>query len=65
MPKHIVKLILSVTYDSKVTDSESIASAMDTLLETAASTPGILDEYGDPEIGQFYVESYRELDKNE
>lgn len=47
-------LTLQVNYDPEVTDPESLASALDTLMETVTSTPGILEEYGDPEVGPFY-----------
>lgn len=50
-----VKLTLWVTIDEDQTDAESICSAMDTLLETAMSTPGILDDYGPVEVDQFYT----------
>ncbi|MEI7902482.1 MAG: hypothetical protein WCK89_19710 [bacterium] len=46
-------LTVPIDYDPDVTDPESLASAMDRLLETALSTPGILDEYGHPRIGEF------------
>jgi hypothetical protein len=49
-------LTVKVYYDDKVTDAESVAVAADRLLETALSTPGILDEYGNPEFGEFLVE---------
>jgi hypothetical protein len=52
----MVKLTLVVEYDPELTDGESVAAAMDTLLETAMSTPGILDEYGPVEVGAFEVE---------
>lgn len=48
-------LQLEVTFDANVTDAESLCSALDQLLETAMSTPGILDEYGNPEVGAFSV----------
>ena len=48
-------LKLDVAYDPAVTDDESLASALDTLMETALSTPGILDEYGNPRIGRFFI----------
>lgn len=48
-------LTLHISYDPQVTDPESLASAFDTLLETALSTPGILEEYGDLAIGEFLV----------
>jgi hypothetical protein len=46
-----VTLHLDVTYDPMVTDAASVAVAVDRLLETALSTPDILDEYGSPHIG--------------
>jgi len=48
-------LTIDVEYDPNITDAESVASALDTLMETALSTPDILDEYGNPRIGDFYV----------
>ena len=48
-------LTVKVTYDPKITDPESLASALDTLMETALSTPAILDEYGNPQVGEFLV----------
>ena len=48
-------LTLDVEYDDQVTDPESLASAADRLLKTALSTPGILDEYGNPRFGEFLV----------
>lgn len=45
---------VQVTYDPEITDPESLASALDTLMETALSTPDILDDYGNPEVGEFY-----------
>jgi len=38
-----------------MTDGEGLACAMDRLLETALSTPGIFEEYGNPEVGEFFV----------
>jgi hypothetical protein len=48
-------LKLDVEYDPGVTDDESLASSLDTLMATALSTPGILDEYGNPHVGQFSI----------
>jgi hypothetical protein len=58
----IATLTLKVSYDPDITDADSIAVAMDTLMETATSTPGILDEYGNPEIGLFFVLHVKEGD---
>jgi len=50
-------LTIEIDYDPAVTDPESLASAADRLLETALSTPNILDEYGNPRFGEFFVYS--------
>lgn len=34
-------------------DAEGVSNALDLLLETAMSTPGILEEYGDADVGAF------------
>ncbi|MCE9554678.1 MAG: hypothetical protein K8T91_15080 [Planctomycetes bacterium] len=57
VPLQKATLTVEVTYDSAVTDAESIANAADRLLETALSTPGILEEYGSPTFDSFYVAS--------
>lgn len=49
------RLYVDVEFDGRITDAESVASAADHLMDTARSTPGILDEYGDPRFGGFYV----------
>ncbi|SHG88619.1 hypothetical protein [Bradyrhizobium erythrophlei] len=56
----IAELKLSVRYDDSITDAESLCDALDTLIETATSTIGILDEYGDPKIHSFAVLSDQE-----
>ena len=48
-------LTLDIGYDPELTDAEALSIAMDRLLETALSTPGIMQEYGDPQIGEFLV----------
>ncbi len=48
-------LTLDIDYDPELTHPEGLASAMDRLLETALSTPGIMEEYGDPKMGEFFV----------
>jgi hypothetical protein len=48
-------LEVSLDFDPGVTDPESLASAMDRLLETALSTPGIFEDYGNPRVGEFFV----------
>jgi hypothetical protein len=48
-------LTVDIDYDPDVTDPEGLASAADRLLETVLSTPGIMDTYGDPRFGEFFV----------
>ena len=50
------KLSIEVEFDGDKTDPESLASAADTLSQTALSTPGVLDEYGNPQLGEFLIE---------
>ena len=47
------RLYLDVQYDPEITEPDSLAVAFDRLLETALSTPGILDDYGNPQTGEF------------
>ncbi len=49
------KFTVEVEYDPAKTDPESLASALDTLMETALSTPGIFDDYGNPTVGEFFT----------
>jgi hypothetical protein len=48
-------LTLDIDYDPDITDPEALACAMDRLMETALSTPGIMEDYGNPRIGEFFV----------
>jgi hypothetical protein len=48
-------LTVEVEYNPRKTDPEGLASAMDRLLETALSIPEVMDEYGKPIIGKFFV----------
>ena len=48
-------LTVEIEYDPAATGPEGLACAMDRLLETALSTPDILDEYGNPTVGEFFV----------
>jgi len=48
-------LTCDIEYNPELTDPEGLASAMDRLMETVLSTPGIMEEYGDPKIGEFFV----------
>ena len=49
------QLYIEVEFDPAVTDAESLASAMDRLMETALSTPDILADYGKPAVKDFYA----------
>jgi len=49
------RLTVEVDYDAEITDPESLATAADKLMKTACSTPGILNEYGNPTFGEFFV----------
>ncbi len=53
-------LTVDIDYDPDVTDPETLASATDRLLETALSTPGIMDEYANPRFGEFFVMGSRQ-----
>jgi hypothetical protein len=48
-------LTVEIEYDPQKTDPEGLACAMDRLLETALSTADILDDYGNPTVGGFFV----------
>jgi len=48
-------LTVEIEYDPQKTDPESLACAMDRLLETALSIPEVMDDYGNPTIGEFFV----------
>lgn len=47
------QFVVEVEYDAKKTDPDSLAEALDRLMETALSTPDILDDYGNPRVGEF------------
>jgi hypothetical protein len=49
------KLTIEIEYAPEMTDPEGLAYAMDRLLKTAVSTPNILDEYGNPMMGEFLI----------
>lgn len=46
---------IKVDYDDQHTDPDALGEALDRLMETALSTPGILDEYGHVEVGEFEI----------
>lgn len=50
-----VILSIQVEFDPEITDPDSLAGAADVLLDTMLSTPGILDDYGNPEFGSFQI----------
>lgn len=58
-------MYLDVTFDPEITDAEGLSDALATLLETAMSTPGILDECGNPTVGSFSFEQQSYLLKTD
>ena len=48
-------LTVDIDYNPKKTDPDGLARAMDRLVETMLSTPGIMQEYGNPRVGEFFV----------
>lgn len=48
-------LTVDIQYDERRTDPDALACAMDRLMETALSTPGILDECANPTVHEFRV----------
>lgn len=59
MSKQTATLTIEIEFDPSITDADAVGVAVDSLLETAMSTPGILDEYGNPSIGQTYIQHDR------
>lgn len=53
----VATLSLQVTYNPTVTNPYELCDALDTLLETALSTQGILEEYGDFVIDPFQIQT--------
>ena len=47
--------VIKVGYDDRHTAPDALGEALDRLMETALSTPGILDDYGKVEIGRFEI----------
>lgn len=41
---------ITVEFDPEATNADDVGQAIDLLLDNALSSPGILDEYGDPTI---------------
>jgi hypothetical protein len=56
-------LYIEVEFDENVTDADSVAVAADRLLETALSTPDVLDDYGNPTFGAFYELNWEAIDR--
>lgn len=58
-----MKTLLTLEIDyGPMTDPEGLAAAMDQLMKTACSTPGILDDYGHLVIGEFLVDTPPNID---
>jgi hypothetical protein len=46
-------MTVEVDYNPEVTDPEGFSNGLDILLDTALSSEGILDDYDNPEVGNF------------
>jgi hypothetical protein len=60
MARESYTFTLKVDFDD-AHDGDTIGNAVDVLLETALSTPGILDDLGNPDIGQTGLELHELL----
>jgi len=59
----VITLQMTVRYDARVTSADAVTDAVNQLLENAMSTPGVLDEVGDPTIGDLeLVESLQDVE---
>jgi hypothetical protein len=47
------RIHFAVEFEDDRTDIEDVAMALEKLLETAMSTPGILEDYGLVDVGEF------------
>ena len=52
-----IRAVGRVDYDEEKTDPEALAECADNLLETTLSTPGIVEEYGEPTFDAFLVKN--------
>jgi hypothetical protein len=52
--KRTQQFVLPVEYDDEVTNPAEIAEALDRLMATALSTPGVLDDCGSPRVDEFF-----------
>ena len=48
-------LTLDVYFDESLTSSVNVAAVLDQLLETAMSTPGILEEHGEVQVEEICI----------
>lgn len=54
MGKKTVLMTIPVTFDTDHTDADAVSVALDILMTTATSSPGVLDDYGMVGVGEFY-----------
>jgi hypothetical protein len=47
--------IVNVDYDDRCTTPDALGDALSRLIDTALSTPGILDNHGRVEVGEFEI----------
>lgn len=48
------KLFIDVEFDAKQTDAQQLATAADTLSQMSSSTSSVLDEFSNPQFGEFF-----------
>jgi hypothetical protein len=60
----MARFAVEVAYDPAATEPESLVTALDILMNTALSTPGILDDYGSPVIGNFTLPTNKQKKNN-
>jgi hypothetical protein len=51
----LLTLQLTVRFDSSVATPEEVCDALNTLLCNATGTPGVLEEVGNPSVGDFEI----------
>ena len=47
-------MVVEVEFDPAATDAIAVSDALDILMDTAKSTPGILDDHGEVRVGGFF-----------
>ena len=55
-----IELVFTVVTEDGI-DPEEVAEALNTVLDTALNTSGVLDEVGNPTVGAILVQQIREV----